>query len=82
MSTATATFKTVADLMRVTGLGRDTVRAAIRTGELPGYKVGRQYRVPAEAFDEFCKGRWVPQPRPLSPEPITPQRLLVHRRSA
>jgi excisionase family DNA binding protein len=73
--------KFVADLMRVTGLGRDTCRAAIRTGELPGYKVGRKYVIPAEAFDRFCKVDWQPQPGPLFREPIKPLPNLVHRRS-
>jgi excisionase family DNA binding protein len=69
--------------MRVCGLGRETVRAAIRTGELPGYQIGKKYVVPAEAFDRFCRGDWQPAPRPLSPEPIKPlPTTLVHRRSA
>jgi hypothetical protein len=71
--------KTVADLMAVTGLGRDAVKAAIRTGELPGFYVrsasssGRgRYVVPAQAFDDFCRGVWVPQRRPVFTEPIRP----------
>jgi hypothetical protein len=68
--------KTVADLMRVTGLGDVAVRAAIRTGQLPGYYVGRgsrgQYVIPGEAFAAFCAGTWVPQLRPLFTESIRP----------
>ena len=62
----------VADLMRVTGLGRDTVRACIRSGSLPGYKSGHQYTVPAQAFEDFCHGRWVPEHRPVFSEAIRP----------
>jgi hypothetical protein len=72
---ATHEPKNVSDLMNVTGLGRDTVRAAIRTGSLPGYYVPGtgdrgQYIVPGEAFAAFCKGEWVPQHRPVFTEPI------------
>lgn len=66
--------KTVADLMDVTGLGRDSVRAAIRTGELPGHYVAGRYVIPGEAFDRFCRGEWVPQVRPVFTEPVRPRR--------
>jgi len=72
------TPKTVADLMEVTGLGRDSVRAAIRTGSLPGYYVmsdGRDrgvYVIPGDAFEDFKHGRWVATHRPIFTEPITP----------
>ena len=69
--------KTVRELQAITGLSAPTVKAAIRTGELPGYKVGRRYVIPADAFDAFREGRWVPKPRPLSSEPIRP--LVVSR---
>lgn len=62
----------VVDLMKVTGLGRDTVRACIRSGELPGVHAGRQYTVPAQAFEDFCAGRWVPQRRPIFTENVRP----------
>jgi hypothetical protein len=55
----------IADLMRVTGMGRDACRAAVRAGELPGYVAGRRYVIPAEAFRSFCAGTWVPQPRKI-----------------
>jgi excisionase family DNA binding protein len=59
-----------ADLERVTALSRDVVRAAILTGELPGYKIGAQYRIPAQAFRDFCAGTWVPRPRKQFAEPL------------
>jgi len=78
MKTPPAAPKTVADLMTVTGLGRDTVRAAIRTGALPGYYVQSNpgnrghYVIPADAFEAFCNGTWQPQLRPIVPQPIRP----------
>lgn len=71
--------RTVADLAAVTGLHDDTVRLAIRAGQLPGYHVGRAYVVPADAFDAFCRGEWVPKPRPLFAEPVKPL-VLIHRK--
>lgn len=67
----------VKHLMRVTGLGRETVKAAIRTGELPGYLVGHRYTVPEDAFRAFCEGRWVATIRPIFTQEIRP---LVQRR--
>lgn len=72
MTTKIAPPRKYEDLMAVTGLSRASVKAAIRSGELPGYKVGERYVVPAEAFDAFCAGTWVPSPRPLFPAGITP----------
>lgn len=79
MKNQPAAPKTVADLMAITGLGRDTVRAAIRTGALPGYYVQSNprknrghYVIPADAFEAFCNGTWQPQYRPITPTPIKP----------
>ena len=62
--------KGVADLMEITGLSRNSVVAGIKAGELPGYKVGSVYRVPAEAFERFRRGEWQPHPRRLFPEGV------------
>jgi excisionase family DNA binding protein len=73
--------RTYQDLMVVTGLGRNAVKAAIQTGELPGYKTGSRYVVPADAFDAFCQGTWVPKPRPLFAEPVKPINVsMLHQR--
>lgn len=50
----------VKDLQRVTGLGRDLVKAGILSGQLPGYRVNTRFIVPDEAFDDFLHGRWTP----------------------
>lgn len=71
--------KTVADLVRVTGLNKDTIKACIRTGTLPGYYTGTRYVIPAEAFDRFCRGEWIAQHRPVFSEPIRPIPPLVRK---
>lgn len=61
------------DLQKITGLGREAVKAGIRCGQLPGYVVGKKYVVPVDAFEAFRTGKWVPQPRPyfaVAPKPI------------
>lgn len=77
---------TVEDLMRVTGLGRATVREGIRRGELPGFQVGArgQYVVPRQAFEAFCRGEWEPRPRRMFAEPVAARERvrLLHRKGA
>jgi excisionase family DNA binding protein len=77
-----STPATVRDLCEVTGLSRPTVCAAVRTGELPGYKIGERYVIPRDAFDAFCRGEWVPQVRPIFTErikPLAPDALITKR---
>ena len=64
--------RNVKDLMRATGLCEGSVYAGIRTGELPGYYVGRKVFIPDEAFEDFIHGRWVPKPRPIFPNGVKP----------
>lgn len=73
--------KTLQDLMTVTGLGKYAVKSAIRNGQLPGYKTGRFYVVPADAFAAFCNGTWVPRelPKPEPIRPIAPPQMLNRR---
>lgn len=68
------------DLMAITGLGRETVKACIRTGSLPGYLAGRTYVVPVEAFEAFKRGEWVPQHRPIFSEQITAKPQMLHQK--
>lgn len=70
------------DLARVCGLGRDSVKAAMMSGELPGVVVGKKprYIVPAEAFRAFCEGRWMPKPRPVLSQPAKPAPTFLHTR--
>lgn len=52
--------RTLRDLQRLTGRSRDTCIAAIESGQAPGYKMGRGYTIPDEAFELFAKGQWNP----------------------
>lgn len=64
------------DVMTATGLGRESVKALIRTGQLPGHKLGRRYVIPRDAFDAFCAGDWEPRSQPIQPL------SLIRRREA
>ncbi len=44
---------TVKDLARVTGKAPRTLRALMRSGRLPAYKVGGLWLVPREAFERL-----------------------------
>jgi len=37
------------------GLSPETIRAYIRSGELPAYRFGKRYRIRTVDFDEFVK---------------------------
>lgn len=52
----------VQDLCDATGLGENTVREAIKLGQLPGYYIGRKVVIPRELFERFCRGDWTPRP--------------------
>jgi excisionase family DNA binding protein len=55
------------------GVSANTVRALIKSGKLRGFRLGRLFRVPAEAVEEFEKGSAVEGGGPSElPEP--PQR--------
>lgn len=66
---------TVQDLMKASGLGRETVKALIRKGRLPGQKLGKKYVVPRGEFERWYAGEWKPQPAVN----VTP---LIRRKSA
>ena len=72
---------TVADLMRVTGLGRDRVKSLIRSGDLPGYQLGKKYVVPAEGFRALLASTWRPQPRHITVTNISPIRTIDRQAS-
>lgn len=73
-----STVKTWEDLRAITGLGRETIKALIRAGELPGYKLGSRYVIPAAAFEAFCRGEWQANPHPILPEPIQAKPQFLH----
>ncbi|MFD8596119.1 helix-turn-helix domain-containing protein [Kitasatospora sp. NPDC059646] len=48
---------TVEEAARRLGVGRTTMFALIRTGEVPSIPIGRLRRVPAEALTEYVRRR-------------------------
>lgn len=74
--------RAVEHLMQVTGLGRDLVRAAIRSGELPGEHVGRSYVLPKATFDRFLAGEWTPRHRPILERVPTAPASLIRRKAS
>ncbi len=71
MSSTDRPAKSLEDLMRATGPSRDLCKSGILSGQLPGYKVGTRWTIPADAFDDLCRGRWVPHHRTFV-EVVTP----------
>ncbi len=45
------------EVARLLSLGRSTVFALMKSGELPSVRIGRAVRVPREAIDEFVATR-------------------------
>lgn len=66
---------TVADLMVLTGFGRDKVKAMMREGKLPGLVHGQSYSCPRVLWDSWCEHQ--SQPRPETP--AKPRRMVHHR---
>jgi excisionase family DNA binding protein len=74
--------KNVRDLAAVLGCGYTAAVSAIESGQAPGYKVGKSWRIPDDAFEAFKRGEWKPQPIRIEiVHPVTPG-SLVQRREA
>lgn len=50
-------------LMTATGLSEHSCKRAIDAGQLPGYKIGREYVVSEFELTAWCQGRWRPSVR-------------------
>lgn len=76
--------KSLDELLAIVGVDRDVATAAILAGELPGYKVGRRWVIPAAAFEDFRHGRWIPRPRPIlaQPQPLPEPTDFIRRKGA
>lgn len=44
---------TVEDLIHILGIGRNTAYQLVRSGKIRSVKVGRTYRIPKAAVDEY-----------------------------
>jgi excisionase family DNA binding protein len=49
-----------AEVARLLGMDPVTVRNAITAKEFPGYRVGKKFVVPREAFERWQRGDWAP----------------------
>ena len=51
------TVLTPAQVMAVLGIGKNSVYALLNSGALRGFRVGRSWRIPSDALEEFmdCK---------------------------
>ena len=47
------TVLTPQDVMDVLGIGKNSAYELLNSGRLKGFRVGRNWRVPAEALEEF-----------------------------
>jgi excisionase family DNA binding protein len=64
---------TIQEMMMATGQGRETVKALIRTGQLPGQELGQRYVIPRGEFDAWYEGKWTPKPvEPRAPPSADP----------
>lgn len=50
-------YLTVAQVARVLQLHPETVKELLRKNQLPGRKVGKQWRVSQTALEEFIRGK-------------------------
>jgi excisionase family DNA binding protein len=59
-NTRLRTFLTPAEVEELTGLGRWAVYHALRSGQLPGDRVGRRWLIGRDALDRMASGQAQP----------------------
>lgn len=52
------TFMTVAEVAAVMRVSKMTVYRLVHSGELPAVRVGRSFRVPEKAVDDYLRGSY------------------------
>lgn len=57
MTTLEQTVYKPADLIPILQLGKNTIGELLRSGKLRSIRVGRTYRIPREAVQDFLNGR-------------------------
>ena len=60
------TVKEVAEMLKVSDM---SIYRAVKSGQLPGIKVGGAIRITEEALRDFLKPAEAPKPEPAQPEP-------------
>jgi excisionase family DNA binding protein len=58
-SLSEATFLTVAEVAATMRVSKMTVYRLVHSGELPAIRVGRSYRVPKRAVDDYLRDSFV-----------------------
>lgn len=58
---AMASFMKIEDLMKLLDLSRPTITKLIKSGELPAVRIGNQYRISREDFEEFWHKKVIEQ---------------------
>ena len=53
MNRRTVTLK---EAQRILGIGRDRLRAALKSGQVPGIKLGKRYIISRDALDDMLRG--------------------------
>ncbi len=48
---------TPTDVMEILGIGKNTMYSLLNSGEIAGFRVGKNWRISAEALDSFMAGR-------------------------
>ena len=87
MYTRVMTDMDVAEAARIRGVTERTIRRWLRSGRLPGYRVGRRIRIPESAVRETGAPYAVAAPPELSSDPIVrflgdPARQRARREAA
>lgn len=60
-----------------------TITRMIKAGELPGYRIGKTFRIPLDAWAAVKRGEWEPLPKRVIVEvPGMPAPEMLHKRKA
>lgn len=57
------TILTPRDIMDILGIGKNAAYSLLNSGQLRGFRVGRSWRVTAEALEEFMENGYLPRNR-------------------
>lgn len=49
--------KTVEEVARILGIGRNTAYEAVRSGAIPSIRIGKRYVIPVDALDKMLNFR-------------------------
>jgi excisionase family DNA binding protein len=70
---STLTIPEVAHELRIS---EEHARRLVTSGQIPGLKLGKVWRIPRAQWDAYLEGRWQPTP------PATPVPMIARRKTA